>query len=76
MDLGDDRRAEGVVPHEPRALLPGEHAGALYELHRSARQPHVFTPPFAAWYSVVLPALLSGATTFFRSTWDPGRTSG
>jgi acyl-coenzyme A synthetase/AMP-(fatty) acid ligase len=43
----------------------------VYELHRSARQPHVFTPSFAAWYSVVLPALLSGATTYFRSKWDP-----
>lgn len=46
-------------------LVPG------YELNRSARQPHVFTPSFAAWYPVVLPALLSGATTYLRSSWDP-----
>jgi long-chain acyl-CoA synthetase len=44
---------------------------SVYELHRSARQPHVFTPSFAAWYSVVLPALLSGASTYFLSSWDP-----
>ncbi|WP_311170693.1 class I adenylate-forming enzyme family protein [Halobellus ordinarius] len=44
---------------------------SVYELHRSARQPHVFTPSFAAWYSVVLPALVSGATTYFLRSWDP-----
>ncbi|WP_049986091.1 class I adenylate-forming enzyme family protein [Halobellus rufus] len=44
---------------------------SVYELHRSARQPHVFTPSFAAWYSATLPALVSGATTYFLSSWDP-----
>jgi len=44
---------------------------SVYELNRPARQPHVFTPSFAAWYSVVLPALVSGATTYFLSSWDP-----
>ena len=43
----------------------------VYELNRPARQPHVFTPSFAAWYSVMLPALVSGASTYFLSTWDP-----
>ena len=45
---------------------------SVYELNRPARQPHVFTPSFAAWYSVMLPALLTGATTYFLDTWDPG----
>ncbi|SDX95136.1 class I adenylate-forming enzyme family protein [Halobellus clavatus] len=44
---------------------------SVYDLHRTARQPHVFTPSFAAWYSVTLPALVSGATTYFLSSWDP-----
>ncbi|MGQ4556196.1 AMP-binding protein [Halobellus sp. GM3] len=44
---------------------------SVYELNRPARQPHVFTPSFAAWYSVVLPALASGATTYFQPSWDP-----
>lgn len=43
----------------------------VLEVNRSTRQPHVFTPSFAAWYSVVLPALVSGATTFFLSSWAP-----
>ncbi|WP_336023792.1 class I adenylate-forming enzyme family protein [Halobellus salinisoli] len=43
---------------------------SVYELNRSARQPHVFTPSFAAWYSATLPALVSGATTYFLSSWD------
>ncbi len=43
----------------------------VMEVNRAARQPHVFTPSFAAWYSVVLPALASGASTYFLSTWDP-----
>ena len=41
------------------------------EVNRSTRQPHVFTPSFAAWYSVILPALLSGASTYFQQSWDP-----
>ncbi|GAB7020761.1 class I adenylate-forming enzyme family protein [Halostagnicola bangensis] len=43
----------------------------VLEVNRATRQPHVFTPSFAAWYSVVLPALVSGATTYFLQTWDP-----
>lgn len=42
----------------------------VLDLHRSARQPHVFTPSFAAWYSATLPALVSGATTYFQQSWD------
>ena len=45
----------------------------VLELNRSARQPHVFTPSFAAWYSAILPALISGATTYFLQSWDPDR---
>ncbi|WP_247004128.1 class I adenylate-forming enzyme family protein [Halosolutus gelatinilyticus] len=44
---------------------------SVYDVNRSARQPHVFTPSFAAWYSVMLPALASGATTYFLDSWDP-----
>jgi long-chain acyl-CoA synthetase len=44
----------------------------VLEVNRTTRQPHVFTPSFAAWYSVMLPALLTGATTYFLDTWDPG----
>ncbi|MFB6354494.1 MAG: class I adenylate-forming enzyme family protein [Halobacteriales archaeon] len=43
------------------------------EVDRPTRQPNVFTPSFAAWYSVLLPAMLSGATTFFLEAWDPER---
>lgn len=43
----------------------------VLDLNRSARQPHVFTPSFAAWYSATLPALISGATTYFQPSWDP-----
>ena len=43
----------------------------VLEVNRAARQPHVFTPSFAAWYSVMLPALATGASTFFLSKWDP-----
>ncbi len=43
----------------------------VLEVNRSTRQPHVFTPSFAAWWSVVLPAMLSGATTYFIQEWNP-----
>jgi acyl-coenzyme A synthetase/AMP-(fatty) acid ligase len=43
----------------------------VLEVNRSTRQPSVFTPSFAAWYSTVLPALISGASTYFLSSWDP-----
>lgn len=45
----------------------------VLEVSRSARQPHVFTPSFAAWYSALLPALLAGATTYFQQSWDPAQ---
>jgi len=41
------------------------------EINRTTRQPNVFTPSFAAWYSVTLPALVSSASTYFLSSWDP-----
>lgn len=40
-------------------------------IERTARQPHVFTPSFAAWYSLVLPALFANASTYFLRDWDP-----
>lgn len=43
----------------------------ILEVDRPARQPHVFTPSFAAWYSAMLPALVAGATTRFLNAWDP-----
>ncbi len=43
----------------------------ILELNRSARQAHILTPSFAAWYSATLPALLSGASTYFLQGWDP-----
>lgn len=44
----------------------------VLEVNRSTRQPHVFTPSFAAWYSVLLPAMLSGGSTYFLQYWNPG----
>ncbi len=43
----------------------------ILELNRSSRQAHILTPSFAAWYSATLPALLSGASTYFLQQWDP-----
>lgn len=58
--------------HTNRALyLRGTTVVDVLEVNRSTRQPHVFTPSFAAWYSVMLPALVSGATTFFLNPWEP-----
>jgi len=31
------------------------------------------TPSFAAWYSVLMPALMGGAATYYVSEWDPER---
>lgn len=38
---------------------------------RTARQPHVFTPSFAAWYSLILPGLYGHGSTYFLQEWDP-----
>jgi len=38
---------------------------------RNSRIPHVFTPSFAAWYAVTLPAMFTRAATYFVSDWDP-----
>ena len=55
-----------------RALyLRGSTLVDVLEVNRSTRQPNVFTPSFAAWYSVMLPALISNASTYFHSDWDP-----
>jgi len=60
--------------HTNRGLyLRGSTLVSVYEINRPARQPNVFTPSFAAWYSVMLPALVSGAATYFQSKWDPER---
>ncbi|GGM61649.1 acyl-CoA synthetase (AMP-forming)/AMP-acid ligase II [Halarchaeum rubridurum] len=54
-----------------RALyLRGSTLVDVAEVNRSSRQPNTFTPSFAAWYSVMLPALVSGAETHFLSNWD------
>jgi len=53
--------------------LRGSTLVSVYEINRPARQPNVFTPSFAAWYSVMLPAMVSGATTVFQPNWDPER---
>ncbi|MFB6077739.1 MAG: class I adenylate-forming enzyme family protein [Halarchaeum sp.] len=42
----------------------------LLDLDRTAGQAHVFTPSFAAWYSLVLPALYTGAATYFLDDWS------
>ncbi|MFB6090080.1 MAG: class I adenylate-forming enzyme family protein [Halobellus sp.] len=42
----------------------------LLALDRTASQAHVFTPSFAAWYSLFLPALYSNAATYYLSEWD------
>lgn len=58
--------------HTNRSLyLRGINNVDVLGLDRSARQPNTFSPAFAAWYSVMLPALASGASTFFLSRWDP-----
>ena len=31
------------------------------------------TPSFAAWYSVLMPSLMNGASTYYVSEWDPER---
>lgn len=55
-----------------RALyLRGSMLVDVMDINRSTRQPSVFTPSFAAWYSVLLPALISNASTYFHSDWDP-----
>ncbi len=47
------------------------HLEKTLNITRTARQPHVFTPSFAAWYSLILPALYANASTYFLSDWDP-----
>ncbi|SDX94854.1 class I adenylate-forming enzyme family protein [Halobellus clavatus] len=42
----------------------------LLHLDRTAAQAHVFTPSFAAWYSLILPALYASAATYFLEDWD------
>lgn len=42
----------------------------LLHLDRTASQAHVFTPSFAAWYSLILPALYASAATYFLDDWD------
>jgi len=38
---------------------------------RLSNLPNVFTPSFAAWYSTVLPAMVTNASTYFLRSWDP-----
>jgi len=58
--------------HTHRALChKALHLEKLLALDRTAAQAHVFTPSFAAWYALFLPALSSNATTYFLSEWDP-----
>ncbi|WP_144905624.1 class I adenylate-forming enzyme family protein [Halobellus captivus] len=57
--------------HTHRGLgLKGIQLEKLLALDRTASQAHVFTPSFAAWYSLFLPALYSSAATYYLSEWD------